>query len=275
MTIRRYFSSDRTPLCADLYEPDPPVLGSPPPQICVVHGYCDHRGRYRDMASRLQQAGYRVLVPDLRGHGEAGGARAHVVRFGDYLEDLHATLTTCAEQGAMFLLGHSMGGLVVLLYALDRPERVRGLALSSPLFGLKVKVPVWKKALGRIASRIHPALALPNELDPADLSHDPAVGQAYASDPLVSRIATARWFTEMMAAQAAARRRVRSLRTPLLLMHGGDDRIADPVASQALFDRVGERDKVLLIYPGLYHEIFNERDRDMVIQDLVSWLNAH
>jgi alpha-beta hydrolase superfamily lysophospholipase len=164
---------------------------------------------------------------------------------------------------------------VAMRYALERPEAVRALALSSPFLGIKVQVPGWKSALGRLASRVYPGLSIPGEIDPALLSHDAAVGRAYAADALVPKVATARWYTEAVAAQAEVRARAPELRVPLLLLHGADDRIADPAASQAVFDRIGGSDKTLTMYPGLYHEIFNEIERGRVIQDLVTWLKAH
>jgi lysophospholipase len=276
MVTQRFLSSDRTPLYADFYDPQSPERGR---SIVIVPGYCEHRGRYRATAAALAEHGHRVAVVDLRGHGESGGARAHVLRFAEYLEDLRAAIAHAAAKGLLteppVLLGHSMGGLVALRYALDRAAELRALVLTSPFLGLKLKVPRWKRGLGRIASLLRPQLALPSGLNPDELSHDPVVCRAYAQDPLVSRIATARWFTEVTAVQAEVRQRAGRLKLPLLLLHAGDDRIADPAASRTLFDRVGSSDKVMTLYPGLFHEILNEVDRDRVLADLFSWLQAH
>lgn len=271
MITHRFFSSDRTQLCADVYEPEGPSAGF----ILLVHGYCEHRGRYRTTASDLARAGYRVATVDLRGHGESGGARAHVLRFDEYLEDVDAALASCAAGEKPILLGHSMGGLVSLRYALERPGALRALALSSPFVGLAAPVPEWKKLLGRVASRLYPGLTLPNEIRPEELSSDLAVGRAYMADPLVPKVATARWFTEAMAAQELVRRRAGELRLPVHLQHGAADHIADPRASEAVFQRLGSDDKQLKLYPGLRHEIFNEVERDRVIAELVTWLKAH
>lgn len=276
MAIHRFFSKDQTPLVAE----DFPAAADAPPAglVVVVHGYCEHRGRYRDTAAFLTAFGYHVLAGDLRGHGESGGARAHVLAFSEYLDDVDALL---AQARRLYpgerpvLLGHSMGGLVSLLYSIDRGAGLRALALSSPFLGLKVHVPAWKQLLGRVASRVRPGLTLPNEVDAGDLSHDPKVGAAYRRDPLVSRVATARWFTEALSAHRQALERAAELRLPLCLLHGGDDRIADPAASREVFDRVAHGDKSFTLYPGLYHEIFNEVERERVLTDLVAWLKAH
>jgi lysophospholipase len=282
MVTHRFSSADHTPLCADFYEPDPVAgQGQPRGTIVVVHGYCEHRGRYQRTAQDLARQGYRVIVGDLRGHGEAGGQRAHVDRFEEYLDDTVALLAQAARhaQGGPppFLLGHSMGGLVALRYVQERAREgdLQGLILSSPLLGIKVQVPAWKRLLGQAASLTLPGLSLPNDLDPALLSHDPEIGRAYATDPLVSHVATARWFTEAQLAQLQALRRAPGVRLPVLLLQAGDDRIVDQAASQALFERLGGKDKVFTLYPGLFHEIFNEVERDRVLADVVSWLHAH
>jgi alpha-beta hydrolase superfamily lysophospholipase len=230
---------------------------------------------------------------DLRGHGESGGTRGFVRRFGDYLEDLRAVLAdaTVALAGLPgapaaspppqaqrpILLGHSMGGLVALQFALAYPDSLRALALSSPFLGLKLAVPGWKRTLGLVASVLAPKLRMPSGLNPADLSHDSEVGRSYAADPLVTHEATARWFTETTAAQADVWVRAGRVRVPTLMQVAGDDRIVDAAVSQTVFDRLGAVDKNLTVYPGLFHEIFNEAeaDRRRVLSDLTSWLADH
>jgi alpha-beta hydrolase superfamily lysophospholipase len=296
---RSITSADGTPLRADYY------VGQEPARrrgvIVVVHGYCEHRGRYVHVAEHLVRHGYAVLVGDLRGHGESGGERGFIRRFGDYVDDVSALLAEAQrvysaqpESGAKegsggavavsepggdaaqmpILLGHSMGGLVVLEYVLAHAGAVRAIALSSPFLGIKLRVPAWKRALGLAASLLHPTLRLPNGINPADVSHDPGICQAYASDPLITHEATARWFTETLSAQADVKMRAGRVRTPTLFLEAGDDRIVDSAASQAVFSRIGSSDKTLNVYPGLFHEIFNEAesDRQRVLTDLTTWL---
>jgi alpha-beta hydrolase superfamily lysophospholipase len=290
VSTRSFTSADGTPLRADYYtdvDKPCPLRGV----VVVIHGYCDHRGRYLHVADHLVQHGYSVLVGDLRGHGESGGERGFVRRFGDYLDDMSAFLVEAKVQLDLartarpavspperpIILGHSMGGLVALEYLLAHPEVARAIALSSPFFGVKQHVPAWKRALGLAASLANPTLRMPNGLDSNDVSHDPEVRKSYATDPLVTHEATARWFTETMAAQADVRVRAGRIRTPMLMLHAGDDRIVDAAASQAVFSRIGASDKTLTFYPGLYHEIFNELepDRKRVLEDLTNWLRDH
>ena len=286
---RTLTSADGTPLRADLYPLLDP-LGTAPsqpsrsrPTVVILHGYCEHRGRYRHVAEHLHRHGYPVLVGDLRGHGESGGSRAFVRRFSDYLDDVKALIDAAPELSQPagsavakpILLGHSMGGLVGLQFALHHPEALHALVLSSPFLGLKIIVPGWKRTLGLVGSVVSPTLRLPSGLSSADLSHDPEVGRRYDADPLVTHDATARWFTETTAAQDDLRARAGRVHVPTLMQVAGDDRIVDAAVSQVIFDRLGAADKNLTVYPGLYHEIYNEVDRERVLTDLTNWLAEH
>lgn len=305
-TSRNLSSADGTPLRADLYPlgqlispgsakdpaedsappaPAPPLRGT----VIVLHGYCEHRGRYRHVAEHLNRHGYQVLVGDLRGHGESGGERGFVRRFADYLDDVRAFLACAAAEltgpggppaagsapAKPILLGHSMGGLVGLEFALAYPDVLKALALSAPFLGVKIAVPAWKRGLGLVASVLKPTLSLPSGIKSADLSHDPAVSRSYDTDPLVTHEATARWFTEVIAAHADVHARAGRIRVPTLMQVAGDDRIVDAAVSQVVFDRLGATDKNLTVYPGLFHEIFNELDQQRVLSDLTNWLAEH
>lgn len=289
LTSHALTSADSTPLRADFYLPAATEATAERGLVVLLHGYCEHRGRYRHVAEHLIRHGYTVLVGDLRGHGESAGERGHVARFADYLDDVDALLAVGLEQDAAFrksrpgasaapsrpaFVTHSMGGLVGLEYVLARPQAFRAAALSAPFLGLRLKVPAWKRSLGLAASLIRPGLRLPNELPSSSLSHDPEVCRAYDTDPLVSHEATARWFTEALAAQADVRARASRVKLPVFFMCPGDDHLVDTSVSQQVFDRLGSTDKTLTSYPGLYHEIFNELQKDRVLTDLTNWLDA-
>jgi alpha-beta hydrolase superfamily lysophospholipase len=297
MNTREFSATDGTRLCADVYcaderagraaDPTPePATGAAARSgsrgvVIIVHGYCEHRGRYRHVAEHLNRSGYDVLTGDLRGHGGSEGERGFVWRFSDYSSDVaafvrEASLAFGGEPAQRpILLGHSMGGLVALQFALANPKALRALVLSSPFLGLKLRVPGWKRGMAQLASLLRPKLRLPNELPPSDLSHDEAVCRAYASDPLVTHDATARWFTETLSAQADTLERAGQVKVPTLMLHAGDDRIVDSDVSKAVFSRIGATDKSMTFYPGLYHEIFNELEKDRVLGDLTKWLDSH
>ncbi len=256
-----------------LWTPDDGVSAA---RAVISHGYAEHGGRYRHVAERLTGAGLTVVVPDHRGHGRSEGRTVSVRRFDDYVADLHqVVLDVAIEQGdaPTVLLGHSMGGLIAALYALRHPEELRGLVLSAPaVVASGISAPAI--AIGRLLARVAPevgALKLPLER----ISRDPAVVAAYMADPLVHpRRVRARLGAEMLRAIDEVAAGVPRLTLPLLVMQGSADALVDPSAAAYVHDRVGSGDRTLKVYPGLYHEIFNEPERDRVLDDLLEWLLA-
>jgi len=243
--------------------------------FAVVHGLGEHSGRYQNLTDYFVPRGYAVYAFDLRGHGQSEGRRGHVNRFGDYFTDVRAFLElvrSAAPHQPTFLLGHSLGGLIVLGYALHHPEGLKGVISSGAALRLTMTVPGWKLTLGRLASRLLPTLAQPNGLDPGLLSHDSSVVEAYQTDPLVHDRVTARWSTEFFAAQTVILENAPKLSLPCLILHGGDDQICAPHGSRLFFERAGVADKHHIEYPGLYHEIFNELEKERVFADIEAWI---
>ena len=254
------------------HEVDEPVGG-----VVILHGYCEHSLRYPHVVEALNKADLNVYLLDHRGHGRSEGPRAAVLRFEEYLEDLDIFLRRVRERnpGPLFLLGHSMGGLIAATYTLRRKPQLQGVVLSSPYLGLKIPLPFYKALAGRLISRILPKANITSELSPSLLTHDQAIVADYISDPDVPKIANTRWFTEASAAQAYCQAQAHTFSVPLLLMHGGDDRIADPDMSRRFASRVNRPDTKMVILDGLYHEIFNEIGREAVIKTAVDWILEH
>ena len=245
--------------------------------VALLHGYGEHIARYDHVAKAFVAAGITVYGCDLRGHGTSAGVRGHVDRFSEYLDDAAALIARARLAGGpLFVLGHSNGGLIATSYVLQHPEHITGLVLSSPFFGLKLAVPGVKVWAGRMASNIYPTLKIPSGLHGVDVSRDPAIQKDYDSDPLNNKNATARWFTETMAAQQAVFENAPSLRLPVLVLHGAADKIADPERTRAVASRFGSPDKTVTMLPGQYHEIFNEPEEDRVqtIAKVVDWIGA-
>lgn len=246
--------------------------------VAIVHGFAEHSGRYGHVVDFLCEAGWSVATFDCRGHGQSGGRRAHIDHYQEYLDDTNSFLDEVKRAGyagVPILLGHSQGGLIGASFVRMLPGAVSGLVLSSPFLGLAMKVPAAKVAVGKLVSKIFPTLSLKTGLDPAWLSHDQDVVEKYAADPLVSNIATARWFTEIQQAQAAALQQAGGISCPLLMLLAGDDRVASAPASRNLFEGAGSADKILHEYPDYYHEVLNEVGRGKVLADLGAWLESH
>lgn len=246
-------------------------------RVVIVHGYAEHKGRYRKLVSELTGAGYECHLLDLRGHGGSEGRRGHVARFSDYREDLHLVARAAGEElpsgVPLVLLGHSLGGLVSLDFVIHHPETFSALAVSSPFLAPAFSIPPVKKTLGKIVARILPTLAIPSGLKAAWLSHDPEIVRAYTEDPLIFPTTTLGWFTAVEATQEEVFARAAEIRLPALFLIGGSDPIAAPSRGRAVFDRLGSPDKRLEVYDGLFHEVFNELERARVVADLLAWLN--
>lgn len=243
--------------------------------VVILHGYCEHSQRYHHVVEAFTQAGLSCYLLEHRGHGRSEGPRAAVKRFDDYLDDLDIYLRGVRERHGdkpLFLLGHSLGGLIAATYVLKRQPSFAGVVLSSPYLGLRIPLPAWKALGGQVISRFFPAANVTSEIDPALLTHDQAIVQDYVSDPDVPKIANARWYTEAAAAQAYCLSHATTWNLPLLLMHGGDDRIANPDASRKLASRIRQNLVKLVVLEGLYHEIFNEIGRDAVIKQAQDWM---
>ena len=253
----------------------------PKAALLVVHGFGEHGGRYEHVAEALAARGYASLRIDYRGWGRAGGRPGYIERFGEYLDDIQYALEELGSGFArglpVFLLGHSQGGLVVGLYAACRSaDTIGGVVLVSPALRFALRVPPWKIASARLASFLWPTFSLSAGIDTRLLTHDPNVYRSVVTDPLYRSHATARWYTESLAAQQELRQRAASFNRPLLLLIADEDRIADPDAMEDFFRACGSDRKDRKRYPGLFHEILNElpAERARALSDLVEWLDA-
>ncbi len=257
-----------------------PTASAPRATVALVHGLAEHAGRYAALAQRLNDAGIELVAIDLRGHGRAPGRRAWVERFDDYLHDADALVGVASRSSApLFLMGHSMGGAIAALYAVERADaRARpfaGLILSSPALAPGRDVPRWMLSLSQVISRVWPGFpAL--KIDAALLSRDPAVVAENIADPLVHHGAVpARTGAELLLAMARIERGRDALRVPLLVYHGTEDKLTEPDGSRAFGAHAGSPDKTLTLYEKSYHETMNDLDRDRVIDALIAWITSH
>lgn len=244
--------------------------------VAVVHGISEHSGRYGYLVERLTSQGFAVASFDNRGHGRSGGVHGHIDAWADYREDLHAFMRYVSAHFMrlpLFLYGHSLGALIVSDYILFYPEGLDGVILSGhPLEPTGAAKP-YLVLIARILSRYKPLISLSLGVDDGALSRDPAIVKAFGSDPLVHRKVTARWGVETLATIARVRARAGEIQMPLLVVHGGADRVNSAEGSGELFKLVSSADKQLRIYPGGFHEPHNDLDREAVLSDVINWLD--
>ena len=242
--------------------------------VCLVHGQGEHIGRYNHVARVFADAGLTLLGCDARGHGRSGGPRGHTPSYAHLLNDVDRLLSKAEAGRPAFLYGHSMGGNIVLQYGLSRSGAVRGVIATAPWLRLRFQPPAFKRFLARVMPYVLPGLTVPNGLKVDGLSRDPAVVRAYVEDPLVHDRISAMLGGSVIRAGEEALARAGDFRLPLLLMHGADDPILDPAATEAFFRAVPGPDKTLHIWPGLRHEIHNEPEQVKVLNELVDWVAA-
>lgn len=244
--------------------------------VLIVHGLGEHAGRYDHVARRLNQWGFAVRSYDQYGHGESGGMRGALPQQERLLNDLGDLVQSCRrrmEPGLpLILLGHSMGGLVAASFVARAGAQVDALVLSSP--ALATRMNAVQKLLLAVIPRIAPSLAVNNGLDPQYLSHDPAVVAAYRADPLVHDRITGRLARFIVDEGQAVLARAAGWQVPTLLLYAGADQLVDPAGSRAFAAAAPASAVTTHPFEALYHEIFNEVDKDAVFAQLQAWLDA-
>lgn len=246
--------------------------------VLITHGIAEHSSRYDHVAQSLVEGGYTTVGFDLRGHGKSSGKRNFIRSFQDYLNDLEAVLERVKNTYPdlpIFLLGHSMGGGIVALYTIERDPAVKGILLSGPSVKVNDDISPFLQKISSLISALFPKLPVV-KLESDDISKDPAVRESYDNDPLNYRGALlARTAAELLNSTKTITARCNAIDLPILIMHGGSDKLSEVSGSEMLYANVSSEDKTLKIYEGLYHEILNEPEQDEVKKDIISWLNAH
>jgi alpha-beta hydrolase superfamily lysophospholipase len=248
--------------------------GEPAAVICLVHGLGEHIGRYEHVASFLTDDGYVLTGFDLRGHGRSEGPRGHAPTYDLLMDDVEDFLREAAQRypkAVQFLYGHSLGGNLVVNFCLRRRPSLKGAVVSGPAFRPAFRPPVWKLTMGKWVYSLWPKLAMPNGLERAALSRDPAVVRAYEADPLVHDKISARLGLDLLNSGEWALTHAAELPLPLLLMHGSGDRLTSPQASEE-FARKAGKFCTLKIWNGLYHEIHNDPEKAEVVAFMAAWI---
>lgn len=239
--------------------------------IIIVHGIAEHLGRYEYLKNKLLSFGYSVYRFDNRGHGKSGGRRGYIKSFSDFIKDTDKIVELVRSENKdlpIFMLGHSMGGFITACYGVSFKDKLRGQILSGaatnklPL-SLKMKCINFKYLIRGM---------VPNTLSKY-LSTDTAVCRAYDNDPLVLKETSLKLNLEFSGNGIKwLVKKLPEYEYPCLILHGGNDMIVPPRCSKLFYENISSKDKELKIYPGLYHEIYNEKKKDIVIEDVHKWI---
>jgi acylglycerol lipase len=247
--------------------------------LLVVHGLAEHSGRYMNLVHHFLPLGYAVYAIDHLGHGRSEGTRVYVERFTDYTDMVTAfrdMIRDWQKDKPVFLVGHSLGGLIGALYLIEHQGELAGAVLSGPLVKIPDNILAVTIFSGNVLSVLAPRLGLIAPPEAAGISRNPAVVRAYETDPLVYRgKTTARLGSEILKAMRRIGTEAPRITVPLLILQGSADRLVPPSGAQILHDHVASPDKRIILYEGLYHEVYNEPEHNLVLLDVETWIEAH
>lgn len=244
--------------------------------IILVHGMGEHSSRYAEFViPKLLEQGLSVITYDQFGHGKTAGKKGHNPNFEAVLE----TVTTIAIKAKeifgnvpIFLYGHSMGGNVVLNYALRQEHNFKGIIATSPFLRIAFKAPAWKLTIGKLIQKIAPSMTMPNELNPDHLSRDSVAVNKYINDPLVHNKISPNYSLTFFETGEWAIDNAQNLRTPTLVIHGTDDKITDHKASKTFVENTNGMANLALFKNG-YHELHNDLEKEKFVETIISWIS--
>ena len=267
----RFKSKDKSELFAHAFPSEDP----PKAIICMIHGHGEHIERYEHLAHALNDAGYAMIGFDHRGHGQSAGVRGYIPSYETLLDDIEAFIAEASAyypNTPYFFYGHSMGGNLVLNYALRRKTACKGIISTSPWLKLAFEPPAIQVFLGKMMNKIYPAFIQTSGLETTDISRDPEVVRAYEEDPLVHDKISASLFVGMYESGLWALEHASEFPLPLFLVHGSADKITSAEASREFAEKAGEK-VTLKIWDGFYHETHNEPEKEDVFKELIAWLD--
>lgn len=248
--------------------------------MVVTHGLAEHSDCYHEFATRMNEDQFNVIAWDLPGHGRSYGKRGYVESFDHYLNDFRQLLQlvnseTHKSSHSLVLFGHSMGGLITLLYALQNNiENVSALVLSSPALGFHIEVSAFKDWLARTSNKFFPSLTLYNEIKYTDLTHDPEKIEEYNRDSLRHDKICSTIYLGMLEGFDFVKANASQINKPVLFQLAGQDHIVSTPRSKEVFELIPSENKLLEIYADSYHEIFNDHEKDQCFKDLKNFLRT-
>ncbi|MBX7257043.1 MAG: lysophospholipase [Candidatus Hydrogenedentes bacterium] len=271
MTTGTFRTHDNQDLATQSWE----VGQEPRASLIIIHGFGHHGACFQEVAQHLNHAGVNVYSFDQRGHGKSPGKRGFINSFDDTISDVRTFMQSIkanVEGRPLFLMGHSMGGLVLGVYVLRHAPAVRGLIFSSALLKIPDSVPPFLIKLAAFLGKYLPTLPVQGVNFKA-VSRDPAAIEEMLNDPLryTGRM-QARTGAEIGKAIAELNEGMDRIEDPLLILHGTADQLTDPSGSKNLYDRSKSTDKTLRIFEHGYHELYNDLDKSAFMTEITDWM---
>lgn len=247
----------------------------PKANIIITHGFAEHLGRYNYVTKKLNEANFNVLRYDVRGHGKSKGKKGYVDNYNNFINDLDKMVDKINKEAyglPLFMLGHSMGGLITTLYGLRHPKKVKGQILSGAANGELKQAEGLRSNFLNFAASVLPNLYIKNPVEEKICSVDSVVSR-YKNDPLVLKKASVNLFNEFLnKASKEVLNNLSKYKLPVLILHGEDDDIVDKSISENFYENISSENKELIIYKDLYHEILNEKNRDEILEKIIKWV---
>ena len=250
-------------------------ISSPKAVIVIAHGLGEHSGRYKHVAEFLNQHGYSVVALDHQGHGQSVGQKGHIESFENYIADLFDFIELTKKDNQdkeIYLLGHSMGGLIATGYVL-RYSNVDKVIISAPPYGVPGKSAQMQLKIGAFLGKFLPKTSTSNNLDASTVCSTKSVVDAYIADELVHDKITLGWGKAFLDEQNYIRKHIAEIELPLLMLLPQADVITDPIVTDYYFKQMPQNNKSIKYYPDSFHEVLNEEvDGPKALQDIVDWL---
>ncbi|WP_100373834.1 alpha/beta hydrolase [Bacillus sp. FJAT-45037] len=251
-------------------------ISEPRGVVVIVHGAGEHHGRYKWLAKKWNEHGFDVIMGDLPGQGKTRGKRGHIQSFTQYLDSIEEWLEEARLKNMpIVLLGHSMGGLAVIRTLMERnPVQIVAAILSSPCVGLASPPPKTKALATKMIHRIAPTFSAKSGIRSEQCTRNEEIREEYIKDELRVTRVSARWYQELTKAMHIAKRYPEKMpNIPVLVMQSGEDYLVDQVAVRDWFDSLLLSEKYFKEWEGLYHEIFNEPEREEVFRYAIGFVN--
>lgn len=246
--------------------------------VILVHGLGEHVGRYDHVTQKYTDAGYLVRAFDLRGHGKSEGVRGYALSYDQLMNDIDTFIQmahTAYPELPVFLYGHSLGGALALYFGEKYQNRLKGIIASSPGLAPTEPVPAFKFAAGKLLARIAPAFKMQNALDLSGLARDPEVSEKYRKDPLVHPFISASLGMSLINNGQYIVEHASSFSLPLLLLQGSADRLTNASLTAEFAGKVPQNLLTYKVFPGFYHELHNEPQKDQVFDEMFRWLDRN